>query len=61
MALRAEIERVYRANFCVYGARNVWLQLNLQVFGWLASPTWDEGAKTAELLVLRHEGANRPR
>jgi hypothetical protein len=52
---------VYRANFCVYGARNVWLQLNLQVFGWLASLTWDEGAKTAELLVLRHEGANRPR
>jgi len=39
----------------------VWLQLNLQVFGWLASLTWDEGAKTAELLVLRHEGANRPR
>jgi hypothetical protein len=27
----------------------------VQVFGWFGSLTWDEGAKTAELLVLRHE------
>jgi transposase InsO family protein len=26
--LRPEIERVWRANFCVYGARKVWLQLS---------------------------------
>jgi putative transposase len=26
--LRGEIERVYRANYAVYGARKVWLQLN---------------------------------
>jgi putative transposase len=26
--LRPEIERVWRENFCVYGARKVWLQMN---------------------------------
>lgn len=29
-------------------------RVSVQVFGWLSSLTCDDGAKTVELLVLRH-------
>jgi putative transposase len=37
--LKAEIERVWKENFQVYGARKLWRQLQREASGWPAAPS----------------------
>jgi hypothetical protein len=37
--LKAEIERVWKENFQLYGARKLWRQLQREASGWPAAPS----------------------